>query len=251
MKHILSAVLFGLTACAFAADVGSSTPKGFTDDFDAALADAAKTDRKVLAVFSGSDWCIWCKRLESEVFAKDAFLEEATNKFVLVFVDSPNDKSLLSDTGREHNEALTAKYGIRGFPTVLVLDAKGTQLASTGYQRGGPEKYLKHLAEIVETAPLRAKYIDSFQKELEGLSENFGKKLSAYEKNNRGKPSSETEKETAGMYRTFIADLRAALERFEKTDAPAAIAGEKKKLIEQVRGAVDALEKAYPDAPAK
>jgi len=89
------------------------------------------------AVFSGSDWCGWCKKLEKEVFAQGDFLKGATNRYTLVYVDSPQKKSLLSATAAKRNPELVKKYAIEGFPTVLVLDAQGAVLGKTGYRRGG------------------------------------------------------------------------------------------------------------------
>jgi thioredoxin-related protein len=40
---------------------------------------------------------------------------------------------------------LAAKYGIRSYPTVLLLDSKGKVLLKTGYRRGGPQKYVDFL----------------------------------------------------------------------------------------------------------
>ncbi|MBO5763407.1 MAG: hypothetical protein J6R85_06000 [Lentisphaeria bacterium] len=40
--------------------------------------------------------------------------------------------------------------GIRGFPTVLLVRADGTVIARTGYQAGGPEKYIAHLEELLQ-----------------------------------------------------------------------------------------------------
>ena len=117
------AAALGVAACVCAGEVGKSTPSGFTDDFEAAKAEAAKSGKSVLAVFSGSDWCYWCKELEKNYLSKPEFVDEAKKDFVLVFVDSPQDKSVLSETAKKANPVLTKKYKVRGFPTVKILDA--------------------------------------------------------------------------------------------------------------------------------
>jgi tetratricopeptide (TPR) repeat protein len=40
------------------------------------------------------------------------------------------------------------KYPIRGYPTIYLMDAKGRPYAKTGYERGGAENYLSHLAGL-------------------------------------------------------------------------------------------------------
>ena len=87
----------------------TSTPEGFTDDLDAAIAASKKSGKTVYAVFSGSDWCYWCKVLEQGYLSKKDFVKEASKKLELVFIDSPRDKSMLSDKARENNPALVKK----------------------------------------------------------------------------------------------------------------------------------------------
>ena len=159
MKKMLAMTCAAL--CALAASAKTSTPKGFTDDLDAALRRAAENGRKVVAVFSGSDWCGWCKELDKKILSKDAFLKVATNTYELVYIDNPMDTKVLSETGRKNNRRITEKYGVKGFPTVLVLDAKGAEVATvSGYDgESGPEGYLKMLESEIRDAPDVKKYI--------------------------------------------------------------------------------------------
>ena len=113
------------------------------------LVKQAKAEGKlVYACFSGSDWCAWCQKLEREVLSHDAFLAGVTNDFVLVFVDSPSDKSVLSDHAKAANPALVKKYEIKGYPTALVLDGDGKKVGETGYRKGGPAAYAQHLMSL-------------------------------------------------------------------------------------------------------
>ena len=65
-------------------------------DFEAAKTKAAKENKYLLVDFTGSDWCIWCTRLNSEVFSTKSFQTEAPKQFVLVELDFPRDKSKLT-----------------------------------------------------------------------------------------------------------------------------------------------------------
>ena len=148
MKKTMAIALAGLAlgACA------TSTTEGWTDDFEAAKAQAAAEGKLLLVDFSGSDWCGWCKRLDKEVFSKPEFLEGVKNDFVLVMVDSPNDKSLLSEKAKKQNPELVEKYSVEGFPTVLVMDSSGKVLEKTGYRRGGPKPYVEYLLKAKKEA---------------------------------------------------------------------------------------------------
>ncbi len=120
-------------------------------DFEAAKKQAAERKVPILADFSGSDWCGWCIKLDKEVFSKKAFQSYARDNVVLFLADFPSRKQLPA-TVTKQNEALAETYGIRGFPTVLLLDAKGKELGRTGYQPGGPTAYIKHIKELLAKA---------------------------------------------------------------------------------------------------
>ena len=126
----------------------SSTPAGFTDNLDEALAKAKAEGKLVYACFCGSDWCGPCKRLDSEVFAKPEFVQAVENDYVLVFIDHPQNRGLLSARAKKENPKLMEKYGIAGVPHALILDGDGNKVGETGYRRGGAKAYAEHLLDI-------------------------------------------------------------------------------------------------------
>ena len=50
---------------------------------------AAALDRPILMDFTGSDWCVFCKKLHREVFDTPEFLAWAQKKVVLLELDYP------------------------------------------------------------------------------------------------------------------------------------------------------------------
>ena len=138
----------GTKSTAAQATLSKSVPKGWIEDFAAAKTQAEKENKKILVAFSGSDWCPWCVKREKDVYAQPDFIAQASKNFVLVMIDSPQDSSILSPLARRQNAPLARQYGVRGYPTTLVLDAKGTVLSRfSGYRAGGPAAMLKLLAE--------------------------------------------------------------------------------------------------------
>jgi len=134
-----------------ALDLSAGLPSGWTDDFGAAKAQAAAENKKVLLVFSGSDWCGWCKKLDKDTLSKSDFVKPASKKFVLVMIDSPKDKSVLSATARAQNPRLVSQYDVHGYPSVVLADAEGTVIArSSGYVKGGPKAFLAKLDEMAK-----------------------------------------------------------------------------------------------------
>ncbi len=154
--------IFSLVASAFAlcAGAATSTPKGFTDDLDAAIAASKVSGKTVYAVFSGSDWCYWCKVLEEGYLSKKDFVKEASKKLELVFIDFPRDKSLLSEKAQKNNPALVKKYAIRGFPTVMFISSDGTgENAPRPAKDISPKDYAKQLAKEARSFAKRMKLV--------------------------------------------------------------------------------------------
>lgn len=121
--------------------------EGWMTDFEAAKALAKKEGKSLLVDFTGSDWCGWCIKLDEEVFSQDAF-KKGSSDYVLVSIDFPNDKSRQSAELQKQNKKLQTTYKVQGFPAIILMDDQGRPFAATGYQHGGPKKYLKHLKEL-------------------------------------------------------------------------------------------------------
>ena len=173
MKMCMTTVALAVAAVFSAVAASAALPDGWTDDFDAAKKQAAKEGKRLLVDFSGSDWCGWCKRLDKEVFSQKDFVSKAKKDFVLVLVDSPQDKSILSEKAAKQNPGLVKKYNIHGFPSVLVMDAEGNTLYRTGYRQGGAKAYLKHLDDVATMLATKEK----LSKEVEGLAKGSAKRL--------------------------------------------------------------------------
>jgi protein disulfide-isomerase len=120
------------------------------ENIEQARVKAKETGKPMLLDFSGSDWCVWCKRLDKEVFSKSVFQAYAKDNLVLVNLDFPQFTSQ-SDDLKKQNQQLAQTYKIRGFPTVILLSSDGKEIGRTGYQPGGPEKYVEHLKSIIQT----------------------------------------------------------------------------------------------------
>ncbi|HVO74650.1 MAG TPA: thioredoxin family protein [Ignavibacteriaceae bacterium] len=111
--------------------------------------DAAKAEgKKVLLLFTGSDWCGWCQKLSAEVFRQKEFAEFADYHLACVAIDFPKWK-YQSDEEKEYNKKLARNFGVTGYPTVFLLDKSGKILGRTGYQAGGAEAYIEHIKSFL------------------------------------------------------------------------------------------------------
>ena len=104
------------------ARVDGAEPGEWTHDWDAAAEAAKRTGMPVFALFTGSDWCPWCKILDRQVFAKEEWSTWARKNVYLVRVDFPKDASLVPEEYRGKNREIARSYKIGGYPTCLLLD---------------------------------------------------------------------------------------------------------------------------------
>ena len=146
----LSMIVISVSGCAkptkteFSNDVSlypgsedGSPPRTLTiwhDSLPAAVAESRRSGKPILADFTGSDWCHWCVKLKSDVFAKPEFQSWARDNVVLLELDYPKNGHPDPEIAQQ-NEALKNKYRISSYPTVLILDADGNKLGKMGYQK--------------------------------------------------------------------------------------------------------------------
>lgn len=142
-KIILSAVL--LTAILIGCGKGSSNDGlSWEENLETALQKAKTENKAVLVNFTGSDWCQWCVKLSDEVFSKPEFKEYADDNLILVRLDFPKNIEQSAET-KAYNNQLAQRYGVQGFPTVLLFNSSGSLVKTTGYLPGGPVTYVNDL----------------------------------------------------------------------------------------------------------
>ncbi|MFT7484810.1 MAG: thioredoxin-related protein, partial [Candidatus Paceibacteria bacterium] len=126
--------------------------EGWIADFDQAVKIAKEQKKDLLVDFTGSDWCGYCIKLDKEVFAHEVFTASVTADYVLVALDFPKSteaKAKVPDAGR--NQEIARKYGISGYPSVLLMTPDGVVFGRTGYRKGGADAYVEHLTELRST----------------------------------------------------------------------------------------------------
>jgi len=125
MKKILllSVVLF-LAACKgdTTTTETSITPKATATAQKATTpTESKKTGKPIMANFTGSDWCGWCKRLDKSVFHQPGFDKWADDNVVLLELDFPR-RFRLPNAVAQQNRGLQQSFGVRGYPTVWLFD---------------------------------------------------------------------------------------------------------------------------------
>lgn len=117
-------------------------------NYDQAVEAGKQSNKPLVLLFTGSDWCTWCIKLERESLDTPEFASAVDGKFIFVKLDFP--RSTLSNVGNSsQNDALRDKFKVMGFPTVVIVDpATGKKIASTGYKAGGGRQYAQHLLSL-------------------------------------------------------------------------------------------------------
>jgi thiol-disulfide isomerase/thioredoxin len=143
--------LFASFLAALAAFTAVAAEPVWLTDLDAAKAQGAKENKPVLVDFTGSDWCPPCKALHKNVFESAEFAAVAS-KYVLVELDYPKSKPQAPEL-KAKNAALSKQFGITGFPTVLLIDAKSGDVFGKTIGFGGQtaKEYLDKLASFKNT----------------------------------------------------------------------------------------------------
>ena len=53
---------------------------------------------------------------------------------------------------KKANKALQEKYGVEGYPTLIILDKNGKEIGKLGYQPGGPLPFITRLSKLKSKA---------------------------------------------------------------------------------------------------
>ncbi len=128
----------------------------WNNNLNKAMEISKKTKKPLLLFFTGSDWCGWCMRLQTEVFKKPEFVTWAKDNVVLVEVDFPRRTALSPELTTQNNE-LQQFFAVQGYPTVWFVNASRVdgktnfdKLGSTGYLAGGPAAWLNVANGIIK-----------------------------------------------------------------------------------------------------
>lgn len=119
----------------------ASAMDGWLTSYDEAIATAEQTGRPVLTIFTGSDWCPHCHTLEQQVLKTDTFRAWAEDRVVLLMIDLPREG--ISKEERQVRSRVCIKYGVRTFPSALLIGPDGRKIAlQTGYLGQSPENWV-------------------------------------------------------------------------------------------------------------
>lgn len=127
--------------------IQAEVPEGdiWNRDFGQSQLQASEKDLPMVIWFTGSDWCVWCQKLEAELFTEAAFRGAAGKEFIPVILDFPHRTSQPLGAERQ-NRLLQRRFSVESFPTVIWLCPRtGVELHRHGYLKIGSDEYLQAL----------------------------------------------------------------------------------------------------------
>ena len=121
--------------------------------FDQKMNEAKDSNKHVLLVFSGSDWCKPCIQFKKNVLDSQEFRAYADSKLVIYVADFPySKKNRLPKAQTEQNEALAEKYNPNGeFPSVSLIDPdsqKSSQIGTSNMKN--TQGFLQDVQRIID-----------------------------------------------------------------------------------------------------
>ena len=134
----------------------ASTKEGWLVDLDEAYEISLKEKKPILANFTGSDWCGWCKKLDADVFSKPEFQAWAKENVVLLELDFPR-RFQIPAKNQQQNAAMQQALQVTGYPTIWVFNLvkdpvtrnfQVNQLGKTGYTPT-PEQFIATVDKFV------------------------------------------------------------------------------------------------------
>lgn len=124
--------------------------------FNDGLVQAKLYNKKVL-IDVYTDWCGWCKRMDSQTYSDSRLSEYLDAKYVAIKLDAESNRTLVYQD-RQYTEAeLAAAFGINGYPSTIFLSNRGDPITIyPGY--ADAQQFLDILSYIGEDHYLTKKF---------------------------------------------------------------------------------------------
>jgi len=114
-------------------------------DPEKAFQEARQSGKKVLVIFSGSDWCLPCIRLEKDILADSTFRQFVREHLIMVEADFPQRKKIPSPLKAQY-ESLADRFDPEGaFPKIVLLTADRALVGVLSYTGQSPTAFIEEV----------------------------------------------------------------------------------------------------------
>ena len=110
---------------------------------------SSESNKPVLLVFAGSDWCANCIRFEKRILSANDFRSFAEENLVILKADFPQ-RTPLSAALQEQNASLAEKYNPKGeFPYLLLLSPGKSVLSSLVFSNQSSSEFISEIKTYI------------------------------------------------------------------------------------------------------
>ena len=131
-SFILTGTLIFHSALTLGQNFKASENEGWVVSIEEAYELSEKTNKPILANFTGSDWCGWCKKMDRDTYANPIIANYINNNYHAVKMDGEGSEPItykdytfkLQQQGRTKYHELTAALmnGKLSYPTTVILN---------------------------------------------------------------------------------------------------------------------------------
>ena len=153
IKKLLLSVLLVFT-CSI---ITGQENQNWLTNYEEVYQKSIQTNKPIMANFTGSDWCGWCKKLKKAVFDTELFKAWAEENVILFELDYPR-RTPQDPAIKQQNAELqqTFRGFVRGYPTVLIFDIErsynGEEKKQDGIKIHGKMGYVADPSSFINVA---------------------------------------------------------------------------------------------------
>jgi thioredoxin-related protein len=110
---------------------------------------SSESNKPILLVFAGSDWCATCIRFEKKILSETDFLNFANENLVILKADFPQRKQLPAAL-QEQNASLAEQFNPNGiFPYLLLLRPEKSIVSPLMYNNQSPSEFIAEIKTYI------------------------------------------------------------------------------------------------------
>ena len=90
----------------------------------------AKAENKYIMVDFYTDWCVYCKKLDKEVYSQEPIKRRLRDSYVAVKVDAESRRKVKFMGKEITSRELAKSFNVRGYPTIWFLNPQGEPITA-------------------------------------------------------------------------------------------------------------------------
>jgi thioredoxin-related protein len=117
------------------------------ENYRTAKAVSVQQQKDLFISFDSMDGSEWSQKFNEEVYKTPEFHKYAVDNLVLLRINFP--KSAQQEPWlKEQNKMLADMYGVRGYPTIVMLNPVGQKIGDAKYMKGGVQTFLREVQAL-------------------------------------------------------------------------------------------------------